>query len=209
MAQASQSSVNARGMDMGSHRPSSGGPTAMLQAVPNTMPRDMPVGRTEERPSEKPEPKVPVRSMQDIVDLCAQNRDAKLKALVRNFVRLVKIDPGRLEIRMTDGGPGSLPGELGVKLKEWTGIHWIVSLSKEEGQPTLVEVDANAREARLTDARADPDIIAILSQFPGAKITDVRIRALEEDNDIEDAPAPAIAESAEGDILPGDDIEDF
>ncbi|SFA90831.1 DNA polymerase-3 subunit gamma/tau [Rhizobium sp. NFR07] len=200
--------VATRGIEMGGQRMPSGGPTAMLKAVPNTSPREMPVGRIEERPSEKPEPTVAVRSMHDIVDLCTRNRDPRLKALVRNFVRLVKIEPGRLDIRMTDGGPGTLPGELGVKLKEWTGIHWIVSLSKEEGEPTLVEADASAREARLTDARSDPDIVAILAQFPGAKITDVRIRATEEDeNDAEDAPAPAIAESEEGDILPGDDIE--
>ncbi len=123
-------------------------------------------------------------------------------------MRLVKLEPGRLDMRMTDGGPGTLPGELGVKLKEWTGIHWVVSLSKEEGEPTLVEADNNAREARLTDARADPDVAAILAQFPGARITDVRIRVTEEDeNETEDLPAPATAESEEGDILPGDDIE--
>ncbi len=203
---AQQATVNARGFDGGQRAPS-GGPTAMLQAVPNTTPREMPVGRIEERPSEKPEPKVAVRSLHDVVDLCTENRDPRLKALVRNFVRLVKIEPGRLDIRMTEGGPGTLPGELGVKLKDWTGIHWIVSLSKDEGEPTLVEADASAREARMTDARSDPDVAAILSQFPGAKITDVRIRVLEEDNEVEDAPAPAIAESAEGDILPGDDIE--
>jgi DNA polymerase-3 subunit gamma/tau len=204
---AQQTTVNARGFDGGGQRAPSGGPTAMLQAVPNTTPREMPVGRIEERPSERPEPKVAVRSLHDVVDLCTENRDPRLKALVRNFVRLVKIEPGRLDIRMTDGGPGTLPGELGVKLKEWTGIHWIVTLSKDEGEPTLVEADASAREARMTDARADPDVAAILSQFPGAKITDVRIRVLEEDNEVEDAPAPAIVESAEGDILPGDDIE--
>ena len=195
--------LNARGIDMPGQRMPSGGPTAMLQAVPNTSPREMPVGRTEE----KPEPKVKVRTLPDIVDLCTANREPKLKALVRNFVRLVKLEPGRLDMQLTDGGPGSLPGELGVKLKEWTGIHWIVSLSKDQGEPTLVEADNNAREARLTDARADPDVAAILAQFPGAKITDVRIRASEEEDQPEELPPPAAAESAEGDILPGDDIE--
>jgi DNA polymerase-3 subunit gamma/tau len=200
---ASQSPLNARGQEMSGSRMPTGGPTAMLQAVQGGVPRQMPVGRTEEQPA----PSVPVRSLQDIVELCSKNRDPKLKALVRNFVRLVKLEPGRLEMRMTDGGPGTLPGELGVKLKEWTGIHWIVTLSKEEGDATLVEVDNHAREARLTDARADPDVAAILAQFPGARITDVRIRAAEEENEAEDIAPPAIAESEEGDILPGDDIE--
>jgi DNA polymerase-3 subunit gamma/tau len=200
---ASQSPLNARGQEMSGSRMPTGGPTAMLQAVQGGVPRQMPVGRTEEQPA----PSVPVRSLQDIVELCSKNRDPKLKALVRNFVRLVKLEPGRLEMRMTDGGPGTLPGELGVKLKEWTGIHWIVTLSKEEGDATLVEVDNHAREARLTDARADPDVAAILAQFPGARITDVRIRAAEEENEAEDVAPPAIAESEEGDILPGDDVE--
>jgi DNA polymerase-3 subunit gamma/tau len=179
-------------------------PTAMLRAVPDSRPQEMqaPAVKVEERP----EPKVPVNSLQDIADLCAQNRDPRMKALLRNFVRLVKLEPGRLDMRMAEGAPGSLPGELGVKLKEWTGIHWIISLSKEHGEPTLIEAEGNAREARFVDARQDPDVAAILSQFPGAKITDVRIRTVAVD-DAENLPAPSVAESDEGDILPGDDIE--
>lgn len=179
-------------------------PTAMLRAVPDSRPQDMQVAapRTEERP----EPKVPVISVQDIADLAQKNRDPVMRAKVRNFVRLVKIEPGRLDMRLGEGAPGSLPGELGVKLKEWTGIHWIVSLSKDEGEPTLVEAEGNARNARLVDARQDPDVAAILAQFPGAKITDVRIRAPAQE-EIEDTAPPSVAESSEGDILPGDDIE--
>jgi len=179
-------------------------PTAMLRAVPDSRPQDMQIAapRTEERP----EPKVPVTSVQDIADLAQKNRDPVMRAKVRNFVRLVKIEPGRLDMRLGEGAPGSLPGELGVKLKEWTGIHWIVSLSKEEGEPTLVEAEGNARDARLVDARQDPDVAAILAQFPGAKITDVRIRASIQE-EIEETAPPSVAESSEGDILPGDDIE--
>ncbi len=203
--------LNAQGQPSGQamtgQRMPSGGPTAMLQAVPNTMPREMAVGRSEPQQESRPEGSVAVRSLADVVDLCTKNRDPKLKALVRNFVRLVRLEPGRLDMQMTNGAPGTLPGELGVKLKEWTGIHWIVSLSNEPGAATLVEAEGQAREARLTDARSDPDVAAILSQFPGAKITDVRIRASEEADEPDELPMPAAAESAEGDILPGDDIE--
>ena len=185
----------------------SGGTTAMLQAVPSSEPHPAPSGRIEEQPAQEPQPKVPVASLSDIADLCSKNRDPKLKALVRNFVHLVRLEPGRLEMRMTEGAPASLPGELGVKLREWTGIHWVVSLSREAGEPTLVEIDNNTREARLTDARADPDVAAILAQFPGARIADVRIRVEDESSEQDDLPAPAAAESDEGDILPGDDIE--
>ncbi|MBD8686296.1 MULTISPECIES: DNA polymerase III subunit gamma/tau [unclassified Rhizobium] len=179
-------------------------PTAMLRAVPDSRPQDMQVAAP--KPEERPEPKVPVNTLQDVVDLCTKNRDPRMKALVRNFVRLVRLEPGRMDMRLAEGAPGSLPGELGVKLKEWTGIHWLISLSKEQGEATLVEAEGNARDARLVDARQDPDVAAIMAQFPGAKITDVRIRTPVPD-DIEEVAPPSVAESSEGDILPGDDIE--
>ena len=197
-----QAVASARTMDAAPQRQTA--PTAMLRAVPDSRPEEMkmPTVKVEERS----EPKVAVNSLQDIADLCTQNRDPRMKALLRNFVRLVKLESGRLDMRMAEGAPGSLPGELGVKLKEWTGIHWIISLSKEQGEPTLIEAEGNAREARFVDARQDPDVAAILSQFPGAKITDVRIRTVAPD-DAENLPVPSVAESDEGDILPGDDIE--
>jgi DNA polymerase-3 subunit gamma/tau len=49
-------------------------------------------------------------------------------------------------------------------------------------------------------------VAAILAHFPGAKIIDVRVRAPEPEEEGEATP-PAAAESEEGDILPGDDIE--
>jgi DNA polymerase-3 subunit gamma/tau len=202
--QPQQAAVSARAMDMPASRQPSGGPTAMLRAVPDERPHgmEMPVARTEE----KPEPKVPVTSLEDIADLCTKNRDPRLKAMLRNFVRLVRVDTGRLEINLSNDAPKSIVADLQKRLEEWTGSRWMVILSREEGTPTLVEAETSARDARLRDARQDPDVVAILAQFPGAKITDVRIRAPAPDEPDEVA-APAAAESSDGDILPGDDIE--
>ena len=181
----------------------------MLAAVPST-PQPMAIGRTEERPASQPSaapaPKVPINSLSDIADLCTKNRDPKLKALLRSFVRLVKLDPGRLEINLPPDAPKSIVGDLQRRLEEWTETRWMVILSREKGDRTLAEVDSEAREARLIDAKADPDVAAILSQFPGARITDVRIRVTEDD-ETEEVTPPATIETDEGDILPGDDME--
>ncbi|ANM02327.1 DNA polymerase III subunit gamma/tau [Rhizobium phaseoli] len=199
-----QSSVAARAPEP-TPRPQPSGPTAMLRAVPNSEPQA--IGRVETKPAEAPKPLVPVNTIGDIVDLAAEKRDVKLKALVRNFVRPVRIEPGRLDVNLTEGAPGTLLNELAVKLKEWTGIHWIVSTSREEGGPTMVEAEAKAQQQRVSDARQDPDVAAILAQFPGAKIIDVRVRAPTPEEEAEEATPPAAAESEDGDILPGDDIE--
>ena len=202
-----QGNAMARAVETPAPRPAPSAPIAMLRSVPNTQPDSQPVGRIEPKPVEAPKPLVPVNSMADIAELASQKRDPKLKALVRTFVRPVKLEPGRLDVSLTSGAPGTLLNELAVKLKEWTGIHWIVSLSREEGQPTLVEAEANAQKQRVADARQDPDVAAILAQFPGAKIIDVRVRAPETEDEEEAAAPPAAAESVDGDILPGDDIE--
>ncbi len=202
-----QGNVMARAVETQAPRPAPSAPVAMLRAVPNTQPDSPPVGRIEQKPAEAPKPLVPINSMADIAELAGQKRDPKLKALVRAFVRPVKLESGRLDVSLTPGAPGTLLNELAGKLREWTGIHWIVSLSREEGQPTLVEAEANAQKQRVADARQDPDVAAILAQFPGAKIIDVRVRAPETDDEEEAAAPPAVAESIDGDILPGDDIE--
>ncbi|MFS8048498.1 DNA polymerase III subunit gamma/tau [Rhizobium sp. BR 314] len=202
-----QGSAVARAVETPAPRPTPSAPVAMLRAVPNTQPDSQPVGRIESKPAQAPKPLVPVNSMADIAELAGQKRDPKIKALVRTFVRPVRLEPGRLDVNLTPGAPGTLLNELAVKLKEWTGIHWIVSLSRDEGEPTLVEAEANVQKQRVADARQDPDVAAILSQFPGAKIIDVRVRAPDVDEEEEQTAAPAIAESIDGDILPGDDIE--
>jgi DNA polymerase III subunit gamma/tau len=210
---APQTNAMARGADTGpATRMPSGGATAMLAAVPASS-QPMAMGQTQAQPAsnpalqQKPQPKVPITSLSDIADLCTKNRDPKLKALLRGFVRLVKVEPGRLEINLPTDAPKSIVGDLQKRLEEWTDIRWMVILSREAGSQTLSEVETEAREARLTDARSDPDVAAILSQFPGARITDVRIRVADVTDDADEAPPPATIESAEGDILPGDDME--
>ncbi|WP_086993723.1 DNA polymerase III subunit gamma/tau [Rhizobium sullae] len=201
-----QSAIATRATESTPRPQPSGGAATMLRAVPNSDPQPMQVGRIETKPAEAPTPRVPVNSIADIVNLATEKRDPKLKALVRNFVRPVKIERGRLDVNLIEGAPTTLLNELAVKLKEWTGIHWIVSLSREAGDPTMVEAEAKAKEQQVSDARQDPDVAAILAQFPGAKIIDVRVRASEPEEECEAKP-PAAAESEEGDILPGDDIE--
>ncbi|WP_440981340.1 DNA polymerase III subunit gamma/tau [Shinella sumterensis] len=207
-AQGSMSAV-ARQPDAPMRAQAGGGTVTMLRPVPQAESAPQPVGRVETAPAEQPAavPKVPVKSISDIADLCTRNRDIRLRALVRAFIRPVSVEAGKLEISLTDDAPKSLVSELSNRLLEWTGTRWLVILSREAGGPTLAEAETMAQEARVADARQDPDVAAILQRFPGAKITDVRIKVPETEDEPETVEAAAIAESAEGDILPGDDIE--
>ena len=118
---------------------------------------------------------VPVRSLSDIAALADANRDMTFKVLLRRCVRLVRIEPGHLQVALTPDAPKTLPTDLSNKLKTWTNRHWLVSLSREEGGPTLAEAESAKRESVFLDASSDPAVAAILARFPGAKVIDVRI----------------------------------
>ncbi len=118
---------------------------------------------------------VPVRSMTELANLAEANREMTFKALIRRAVRPVRIEAGHMEVSLTSDAPKTFLNDLTAKLKVWTGRHWLVSLSKEEGGPTLAEIEATKRDVALTDAKADPTVAAILARFPDAKITDVRL----------------------------------
>jgi DNA polymerase-3 subunit gamma/tau len=181
--------AEARAGDMA--RSPSGGPTAMLSAVPRSHPETRIEATPAPKIEDRPEPKVHLKSLADIANMAGENRDMKLKAQLRQFVRPVRMEPGKLEIALSPDAPKTIANDLFVKLKEWTGIHWNVSVVAGPGGLTLVETEAKQRDERLTDARSDPDVAAILSRFPGARITDVRVTQIDSD---EEAEATAEAE---------------
>tara|TARA_R110002020_G_scaffold285595_1_gene501110 strand:- start:18203 stop:20044 length:1842 start_codon:yes stop_codon:yes gene_type:complete len=145
----------------------------------------------------EPVQEVAIGSLEDMVALAEKYRDIAMKVQIRTNVRLVRLEPGRLEISLTPDASPSLPGELVKKLTDWTGAKWSVALSREEGAPTLSERETAKRDALVSDARQDPDVAAILAKFPGARITDVRIAVTEES-----LAEAALTPSEDGDILP-------
>ena len=178
-------------------RSSSGGPTAMLAAVPASRPEMRLETHAAPKAEERPEPKVHLKSLADIANLAGDNRDMKLKAQIRQFVRPVRMEPGKLEFALSPDAPKTIANDLFVRLKEWTGIHWNVGVVPGPGGLTLIETEARQRDERLTDARSDPDVAAILARFPGARITDVRVTRSDPDEEAEAAIEPELPDDIE------------
>lgn len=170
----------------------SGGPATAMRIV-ETAPQPVQPPAPQPIAESAPQPSVPVNSLNDIVAMADKHRNMQFKILVKNCVRLASIAPGRLEIGLTDDAPKSLPSEIAQHLLNWTGIRWVVTVARDVASQTVAEAETERRDNLVTDARADPDVAAILAAFPGAKITDVRI-AVAEQNDDEDIDLDAVAE---------------
>ncbi len=179
----------------GAKQASSPGPSAALTprtasaapaAVPVTAPAPGPAA-----PSPAPERAVAPQSFEALVALFAEHDETLLHAHLCAGVHPVRYEPGRLEIRMREGVPSSLPSDVMKRLQAWTGQRWIVSVSGAPGEPTLRE-RARADEVAAKDqAAGHPVVRAVLEAFPGATITAVHDLRNDEDSA---ADAPPIDE---------------
>ncbi|MEC8641462.1 MAG: DNA polymerase III subunit gamma/tau [Pseudomonadota bacterium] len=113
------------------------------------------------------------QSLLDISELAESHDDPLLAAHVRNHVRLVRMQPGLLDICLTDGAPDSLPGDMARRLSDWTGARWMVSLSDGPGGMTITEERRAAQQREIEAIAQAPLVRAITEMFPGAKIESV------------------------------------
>ena len=113
-----------------------------------------------------------LRSLEEIAALAAPR--SELKILIENNIRLVRLEPGRIEFCPTGAVPKSLAADLAQKLKDWTGTRWVVTLAREGGAPTLAEQKKAAKAARHERVLQEPLVRAVLDRFPGAEIVAVR-----------------------------------
>jgi DNA polymerase-3 subunit gamma/tau len=152
-------------------------------------------------PAVEAPPAVPVKSLADIAALADANRDMLFKTQFKNCIRLVRIEPGRVDVSLTADAPRSLVTDLSARLEKWTGRRWMVSVSREEGGQTLAEMESAKRDSAMLDARSDPAVAAILSRFPGSKIIDVRIpNAPDAESGAADLPPEAAVDDDETDL---------
>jgi len=110
----------------------------------------------------------------ELVAFVGAKRDASLRLELEDKVRLVRFEPPNIELNLTPDAPTSLPGELATKLGKWTGVRWVVILSREEGQPPLGAVRREREAAAKEAASKDPLVQRVLREFAGAEISSVR-----------------------------------
>ena len=119
------------------------------------------------------EPRLILRRLEDFVALCEEKREIELKIMLERHVRPVAFEMGRFEFATMAGADPQLANRIKRALDQWTGMHWGVALSLEEGGETLQE-RAVARKAEAERGiRADPLVRSVLEKFPGAQIVGI------------------------------------
>jgi DNA polymerase-3 subunit gamma/tau len=155
--------------------PASGGGESAQTASGETVAAPA-VARAEPLHEEAPDANavVAVSSFQDVIDLAETRTEYRLRSHLVTNVHLVRMEPRRIDLRLNERAPPRLPQLLSSFLSEATGETWLVSPSTNPGDPTIQEQQKTAAAQRRGDAERHPLVRAILDQFPGAEIREVR-----------------------------------
>jgi DNA polymerase-3 subunit gamma/tau len=177
--------------------PSQGGPASLAiaargaRAVQPAEAAPVPRGA----PTVATAPALALRTFADAVALAGERRDVLLKTAMERDVHVVRFEDGRLDFRPAANAAAGLAGEIQKKLSEWTGRRWMVSVSSEEGEPTIRQIRDAEQAERERGVRAHPAVQAVLTRFPGAEI--VAVRALGDAGPDGTLPAPLDGEGAD------------
>ncbi|NCO87690.1 MAG: DNA polymerase III subunit gamma/tau [Rhodobacterales bacterium] len=114
---------------------------------------------------------------EDVVDLIRHHRDVTLLVEVETGLRLVAYQPGRIEVEPTPTAARDLVQRLGQRLQFWTGNRWAISVVNSGGGATIAEAREAADHALQEAAMTHPLVQAVMTSFPGARITAIRSEA--------------------------------
>ena len=136
-----------------------------------------------------------------LVGFLADQREVGLAAALRQDVRLVAFEPGRLVFHPSPAMAREIPRRLNGTLNTLTGRQWtVIATTEEEGDPTLREQDEAAERERTAEAAEDPLVRAVMAAFPGSTITRVRLKEAE--------AADSRPAASPGDETPGEDTDE-
>jgi DNA polymerase-3 subunit gamma/tau len=94
----------------------------------------------------------------------------RVAQIMRDWVRVVAIEPEHLRFSLVPGYSGDPAPELRDGLLKATGARWQVEQVAEEGAPALRELTEAVRAASAEALRRDPLVEATFAAFPGAEL---------------------------------------
>ncbi|QQG37349.1 MAG: DNA polymerase III subunit gamma/tau [Micavibrio aeruginosavorus] len=109
-------------------------------------------------------------SLQTLELSLRQRGYSRLAADVYHYVRMGRIEEGRLEISYDQSMAPTMLSDLSKALKEMTGLRWLVTETRSPVVPTLHEQQQLADRALLAEAQAHPVVASVVKLFPGATI---------------------------------------
>ncbi len=118
--------------------------------------------------------KTEISSFQELINLCNERKEVKLKYELETNVNLVSFENFRMEISFNENLDKDFIKELSHKLFEWTGNRWIITLSQKKGEISVKEKDQINQRQIFEEVKKSNIYKKVLEILPDAELIDVK-----------------------------------
>ena len=128
----------------------------------------------------KAEQKNIINSFEELLNICVQKKEIKLKYELENNVNLVSFANTRIQISFNENLNKDFVKDLSTKLFEWTNERWIISFSKSKGEQSIKEKQKNKKEELMEQVKNSEIYKSVLEKFPDAELLDIKFNKEDE-----------------------------
>ena len=121
-----------------------------------------------------------INSFDDLINICSQKKEIKLKYELEKNVNLVKFEKNRIEISFNDSLDKDFVKDLSSKLFEWTNERWIITFSKSKGEMTVKEKQKSQKEKLINEVKNSEIYKTVIEKFQDAELVDVKLNKEED-----------------------------
>ncbi len=114
-----------------------------------------------------------IRSLDDLIKICSQNKEMKLKYELENNVNLVSFTNRRIEISFNQNLDKNFVKELSEKLYYWTRSRWIIFFSKKTGEKTKKEAKKLSKENNINTFKKSAEYADLLKSIPDIELLNI------------------------------------
>ena len=120
--------------------------------------------------------KIEIKDFDDLINICNQKKEIKLKYELETNVNLVSFEDQRIEISFNENLDKDFVKDLSTKLFGWTNKRWIITLSKKNGTLTKKQIKKQNKQNLLGEAKKSTLYKKMIELFPDAELVDVEIK---------------------------------
>ena len=114
-----------------------------------------------------------IESFDELVKLCSDKKEMKLKYELEKNVNLVKFENGRIEISFNDNLDKDFVKNLSTKLLNWTSQRWIISFSKNQGEMSIKDKEIQKQKELIENEKKSDLYKKVLDYFSDAELISV------------------------------------
>jgi DNA polymerase III subunit gamma/tau len=116
-----------------------------------------------------------INSFDDLLSICTQRKEIKLKYELEKNVYLVKFERNRIEISFNDSLDKDFVKDLSSKLFEWTNERWLITFSKSKGEMSIRDKQKYKKDELINEVKNSEIYTSVIKKFPDADLLDVKL----------------------------------